>query len=86
MAQLLRERQDLFLPNIFGDRPNLFESNDAVSIYQVTLWRAVNTVVDRNAAISVRGTQDVRVAEFIQPLQRGLAIVFLIHSVNGQVI
>src|SRR6266404_8705606 len=83
-VQLLRQRQNPFLPDDRSNWSHLFEANDTVAINQISLRCAINAVIYTHSSIFVGNAQHVRVAQFSQPRQCIFAIVFVVETVDWQ--
>src|ERR1041385_8017660 len=80
--QLLDQRHDLAGPNIGRHGADLFETDRAALIDDVSFRRAVNAVIDRDAAVEIGDTENVWIAEFGEPVERVFAFVFPVETVD----
>src|SRR3954462_8373063 len=80
IIQLLDERLDLFLHHVGGERTDLLVADDALAIDDVGLGHAVDAVVDADAAVRIEHDQLVRIAVFLQPRHRIVALVLVVET------
>src|SRR5271156_4036919 len=82
MLQALDERHNHAIKRVAGQRPRLAVTHDPRPVDHEGLGHAIHAIVDTRlpAAIDNRGL--IRIARHGEPLQRGLALILVVHAVN----
>src|SRR5260221_14428751 len=82
-AELLNQRQQLFLDDLRCERADAFVADDPELVDHVGLGHAVDAVVDADLAVEVVDREAVGIAHAFQPRQAGPAPVLVVRPVEG---
>src|SRR6266853_2479265 len=82
-AELLHQRQQLFLDDLGSERADAFVSDDAELVDHVGLGHAIDAIVDAHLAFEVVDRKLVGIAHALQPLQAVFALVLVVEAVES---
>src|SRR6266849_7613403 len=81
-AELLHQRQQLFLDDLARERADAFVADDPELVDHVGLGHAVDAVVDADLAVEVVDRKAVGIAHAFQPRQAVFALVLVVEPVE----
>src|SRR5690606_10547608 len=75
-------RQEITLPYLGHQGPDMLVQHGAVAADQKRFRRTVDPPVDRNLPVRIESRSDIRIAELREPAERGRALVLPVEPVD----